>query len=343
MFIVKNIVTLKTFLIILYLIFFPCQYFAFGSTVRLVPLAQDNISGSGMEYALIGEDLNGLGSVEVTLRYPPGSYDDVHIVFDDALQTGSASAMANTSSLGSVRIGIIDATGFKNHSGELAHISFDAKEDSFQHFRLSGSVVVTDLHGKKVDSKIVIEQGDEELDEKLEEDEVVDAVMPADSNMPEVTDKTPSMKYPRPYHSNSRPEETGQGKNKKNLAADKNIDSIEGYKPRSYDKNKQKNKHTLNKSILPQIKEKSSKISKNKPVEYEIQKDKEKSGIYVIIIDLPRERLNFVLANGEIINLVQADKKVNLKIMAEDKCILYIFTDTILRIALDNYNKINHS
>ncbi|MEA3358048.1 MAG: hypothetical protein U9R17_01350 [Thermodesulfobacteriota bacterium] len=337
----KKNVTLKTFLIITYFILFPCQYFAFGSTVRLVPLTQDNISGSGMEYALIGEDLDGLGSVEVTLRYPPGSYDDVHIVFDDALQTGSASAMANTNSLGSIRIGIIDATGFKNHSGELAHISFDAKEDSFQPFRLSGSVVVTDLHGKKVDSKIVIEQGDEELDEKLEEDEVVDAVMPADSNMP--ADKTPSMKYPRPYHSNSRLEETGQGKNKKNLPADKNIDSIEGYKPRSYDKNRQKNKHTLNKSILPQIKGKSSKVSKNKPVEYEIQKDKEKSGIYVIIIDLPRERLNFVLANGEIINLVQVDKKVNLKIMAENECILYIFTDTILRIELDNYNKINHS
>jgi hypothetical protein len=90
MFIVKNIVALKTFLIILYLIFFPCQYFAFGSTVRLVPLAQDNISGSGLNYVLVGEDLGGLGSVEVTLRYPPGSYDDVHIVFDDALQTGSA-------------------------------------------------------------------------------------------------------------------------------------------------------------------------------------------------------------------------------------------------------------
>ena len=337
----KNSFALTTFLIIVCFLLLPCRYCAFGSTVRLVPLAHGNISGSGLKYALVGEDLDGLGSVEVTLRYPSGMYDNVQVVFDDALQSGSGVAQANTNSPDSVRIGIINAGGFTNLSRELAYISFEDLQENVHPFRLSGSVVVTDLHGKKVDSNILIEQGDEEVAEIREEDEVVDAGMPADGNMPEVIDKTPLSKYPRAYHSKSRPDEAGQGKNKKNLVVDKNIDSIEGYKPRSYYKDKQKNGRTLNKSIVPQIKEKSSKISKNKPVEYEIQKDKEKSGIYVITIDLPREKLNFVLVNGEMINLVQVDKRVNLKIMAENECTLYIFTDTIVRIALDDYNKGN--
>ena len=341
MFIVKNSVTLKTILIIVYFFLLPCQYYAFGSTVRLVPLADDNISESGLKYALVGEDLDGLGSVEVTLRYPSGMYDNVQVVFDDTLQSGSSVAQANTNSPDSVRIGIINAGGFTNLSRELAYISFENLQENVHPFRLSGSVVVTDLNGKKVDSNILIEQDDEEVTEIREEDEVVDAVMPLDSNIPEVIYKTPSAKRPRTYHSNIRPGETDQGKKKINLETDENSDSIKGYKPRAFYKNKQKNRHALKKSTSPQITKKSSNISKKRPVEYEIQKDKEKSGIYVISIDLPREKLNFVLVNGEIINLVQVDKKVNLKIIAENECTLYIFTDTIVRIALDDYNKGN--
>jgi len=69
---VKNTIALKgvLFLIFCILVFAnPCP--VWSSNLRLVPLNPEASSGENREYVLLGEGLEGLGSLEVTLLYPP--------------------------------------------------------------------------------------------------------------------------------------------------------------------------------------------------------------------------------------------------------------------------------
>jgi len=338
---VKNICALKAFPIVFYCILFAASSaLAFSSNLRLVPLNPGASAGEKREYALLAQGLEGLGSVEVTLLYPPGSSGNVEVVFDDALQSGSSTAMANKSSPGSVRIGVINANGFSSLSGELASISFDNVQKSEHPFHISGSAIVTDLDGKKVNSNIVIEQANDELVEKMEAGELVDSANPAGNYALGISTKSQTLTYPQPYRSNNNRsgQTASQGKGEINTALAKKNTSTETYKPENYRKEPD-NAHSPNKSIVSDIKDKSHKTSKSKPVAYKLAEDGEKSGIYLLIIDLPRGKFNFILVNGQVTHLSEMDKKVNLKIIADNDCALYVFTDTILRISLDKHNK----
>ncbi len=337
----KNICALKALSIVFYCIFFAASpALALSSNLRLVPLNPEASAGEKREYALLAQGLEGRGSVEVTLLYPPGFSHNVQVAFNDSLQGESGAAQANTSSPGSVRIGIIDANGFSDLSGELAYISFDDLQKSERPFTLSGSAVVTDLDGKKVDSKIVIEGGDDESAEQSDADGLVDSDNPAGNYAPEISTKSQTLNYPQSYRSNNN--RSGQaashGKGAINTVPAKENPSTKAHKTGNY-RSEQNDAHSPTKSIVSGIKDKSRNTSKGKPVEYEIAEDREKNGVYLLIIDLPRGKFNFVLVNGEIINLSEMDKKVNLKIMAENDCALYVFTDKILRIALDKHKR----
>lgn len=335
---IRAFIGLPVLVLFIFVLINPCL--GLSSNLRLVPVNPEASAGEKREYALLAQGLEGRGSVEVTLHYPPGSSHNVQVAFNDSLQGESGAAQANTSSPGSVRIGIIDANGFSNLSGELAYISFDDLQKSEHSFTISGSAVVTDLDGKKVDSKIVIEKGDNESAEQIEADGSVDSGNPAGTYAPEISTKGQTLNYPQPYRSNNNRsgQAAGQGKEAINTVPAKENPSPEAHKTRNY-RSKKNNAHSPNKSIVSGIKDKSRNTLKGKPVEYEIAEDREKSGVYLLIIDLPRGKFNFVLVNGEILNLSEMDKKVNLKIMAENDCALYVFTDTILRIALDKHSR----
>ena len=336
---IRALIGLPVVVLFIFVLISPCL--GLSSNLRLVPLNPEASDGEKREYALLAQGLEGRGSVEVTLHYPPGSSHNVQVAFNDSLQGESGAAQANTSSPGSVRIGIIDANGFSNLSGELAYISFDDLQKSEYPFTISGSAVVTDLDGKKVDSKIVIEKGDNESAEQIEADGLVDSGNPARTYAPEISTKGHTLNYPQPYRSNNTRsgQAAGQGKEARNTTVPaKENPSPEAHKTINY-RSEQNNAHSPNNAIMSGIKDKSRNTLKSKPVEYEIAEDREKGGVYLLIIDLPRGKFNFVLVNGEILNLSEMDRKVNLKIMAENDCALYVFTDTILRIALDKHNR----
>lgn len=324
-----------------YCIFFAASpAIALTSNLRLVPLNPEASDGEKKEYALFAQGLEGRGSLEVTLLYPPGSSNNVEVVFDDSLQRDSGAAQANTTSPGSVRIGIIDANGFSDLSGDLAYISFDDLQKGEHPFRISGSAIVTDLDGKKVDSKIVIEQENDELAEEMEADKSPDTNSPTGNYGPGTGTKSRILNYPHSYSStnNRSGQVVSQGKNEINAGLAKKDASDEINKAGNYQTH-QNPDHASNREILSGIKGKSHNAPKGKVVEYKIAEDSEKSGVYAIVVDLPRGKFNFVLVNGEVIQLSEMDKKVNLKVLADNDCILYVFTDTILRIALNKHNK----
>lgn len=326
------------------IISFPLVFFIFifanpnsvlCSNIRLVPVNPEAASGENLEYTLSGEGLKGLGSVEVTLLYPPGSYEDVHVVFDDALQSDSSTAMANTSSPGSIRIGIIDATGFKNHSGELARISFDAQEDQLQPFRLKGSVIVTDLHGKSKNSHIDIEQPEmgvgETDEEKGDQSDINTSALMTKNGMQSYDN------YSQQQESVGTEEGETNEKYKKSPNSKINpISSIKNTIPKNklrpeYSKSYAKKKYSHRKQS-PSYGRK--RPSKDEPLSYKVTKVKEMDNQYIVTVDLPREKLNFVLFNGEIIKLTQMNKQVRLKIRSEKECLLYLVTHNLIKIAL---------
>jgi len=327
-----NINLLKRVLLpsLLCLVILGESYLASAATMRLVPLNRSCQPGQRIDYSLYGDGLKGLGSIELTLRYPSGKLKNARVVFDGSLRTGSAAALANTNSPGAVRIGIIDAMGFSNSSGEIARISFATSELTAGTIALSASAHVTDLHGKAVSSRMEVEPVQVEA-EKTDENETGDDSDPTPRNASAEDTASPvptgltGRDLPKYYSKNPQLAHLGRG-------AEPGAPRSAYYSSRAVDQKKVREKEM--EKGLSGLRTGFSEIM---PTGLDVRKIQGENNLYEVNFSLPTGNVNFALANGEIVDLVRLTGKARLRIRAQNGCMLYLLFGNVRdieRIAL---------
>ena len=305
-----------------------------AATVRMVPFSHNNLPGERIEYSLSGEGLEGLGSIEISLHYPTGILSNAQVVFDSSFQGDSAAAQANTSLPGTLRIGVIDATGFPTGSGELARISFDVSESASQSVKLSADVNITDLHGQRIDSRMEVEPAELDTVESEETEEIKD-ILSKDSTFAPLDVGTLTDSHSQSHLSQDIVRKRGfQAQSSRKMDSHYPVPESGFLKPSSHSTSTgkgQKGEFYRSENHIPQ----QGKAPANNTLGiYNIKKVKGEDTIYEFTVDLPEEGLNFALSNGEILEIIKMDGMTKLTIRAEKGCMLYLMANGIEKIPI---------